>query len=251
MKLSTTLLTLALIAVPVASSTPALAAGATSTKSTVTTVARYSFDQGVSSRGTIVENTGRGTPLTVRAAAGGKVSAIATKTGRYIGFPAPCATDADPAACPRAILEGTDDADLDPGTHQFRYGATILIGRSQLKNSSNVMQKGVVSTDSQWKLQIGASVGKAQCVVVGLGSTKPYIARSAGTVADSRWHKVMCIRTPTGLYVFVDGKRSGQVSVPASVSISNRMPLRIGGPNLAIASDTFNGFLDEVYVAQG
>lgn len=250
MKLSSTLLTLALIVAPVVPAAPASAAGA---KTTAVTVARYSFDKGISSSGVVVENTGRGTALTVRALAGGKVSAIAAKSGgRYVGFPEPCDADADPADCPRAILQGTDDADLDPGTHQFRYGATILISQSKLKNSSNVMQKGVVSTDSQWKLQIGASVGRAQCVVVGRGEpTKAYIARSAVTVADNHWHKVMCMRTSTGLYVFVDGKRSGQVSVPSSVSISNNMPLRIGGPNLAVTSDSYNGFLDEAFVVQG
>lgn len=256
MKLSTKLLTLALVvvpAVPAAAMAHNAAAVPTAVGVTVaTTVTRYSFDGGISATGRVAENTGRGAPLKVRAAAGGKVRVLVGKSGnRFLGFPARCAPTATAATCPRALLEGTDDADLDPGTRQFRYGATVLIGKPQVKDSSNVMQKGVLSTDSQWKLQIGAKFGKAQCVIVGQGSTRAYIVRSTVSVTDGKWHRVMCLRTSAALYVFVDGKNRGRVAVPATVSIANRLPLRIGGPNLNVASDSFNGYLDNTYVVLG
>lgn len=249
MKLSTKLVTLALIIVP---AVPAAALAATATAkapAAPVTVARYTFDKGFAG-GSVAENTGRGMPLKVRAAAGGTIGVQVSKSGnRYLRFPPLCATAS--TSCKRALLQGGDDIDLDPGTRQFRYGATILIAKSQVSNSANVMQKGVVSTDSQWKMQIGATLGKAQCVVVGRGSAQAYIVRSTVSVADSKWHKVMCMRTSTGLYVFVDGTQRGRVSVPSTVSISNSLPLRIGGPNLNATSDMYNGYLDDAYVVLG
>jgi hypothetical protein len=113
------------------------------------------------------------------------------------------------------------------------------------------MQKGVLSTESQWKLQIGANLGKAQCVVVGRGSTQTWIAKSSINVADGAWHRLMCLRTSTALTIFVDGLRRGSVTLPATVDISNNLPLRIGGPNFTASSDRYHGFLDDAYVALG
>jgi hypothetical protein len=242
MKLSIKLLTLALIAVP---AVPALAAG-TAAAPAPNTVARYTFNAGIAS-GKIAENSSRGLPLRVRTLNGGTVKVYSANGGKYVGFPAKCAT----ASCPRAILEGGDDVDLDPGTAQFRWGASVYVKKYQLKGSANVMQKGVVDTESQWKLQIGAKAGKAQCVVVGRGSAQAYLARSTVDVADGKWHRLMCVRTPSSLAVYVDGLRRGSVSVPATVDISNNLPLRVGGPNFNPASDRYNGFLDDVFAARG
>jgi hypothetical protein len=186
----------------------------------------------------------------VRTAQGGATKFVtAAGGGRYLGFPAPCAAKAK--TCPRALLEGTDDPDLDPGTRQFRWGASVYVQKWQVAGSSNVMQKGVATTDSQWKLQIGASAGKAQCVVVGQGSSRAYVARSVATVADGKWHKVLCLRTSTALTVFVDGRTSGHAVVPAALSIGNALPVRVGGPNFNTASDMYHGFLDDVYATLG
>jgi hypothetical protein len=246
MKLSTKLLTLALIAVPVV---PAVAYAQT-VAAAPTTVARYTFDKGAASE-LIAENSGRGVALRVRTVSGGTVKfPAASGGGRYVGFPAHCVPTAT-KPCPRVLLEGADDPDLDPGKRQFRYGASVYVQKWQLHGSANVMQKGVVSTESQWKLQIGEKTGRAQCVVVGRGSTQTYVTRSDITVADGKWHRVMCLRTATALTIFVDGRKRGQVTVPATLDISNSLPLRIGGPNFAASSDMYNGFLDDVYVALG
>ena len=246
MKLSTKLLTLALVAVPVI---PAVAYAQTAATAP-TTVAKYTFDKGASS-GRIAENSGRGVSLKIRTVDGGAVKfPAASGGGKYIGFPAHCVPSAT-KPCPRALLEGADDPDLDPVRRQFRYGATIYVQKWQVHGSANVMQKGVVSTESQWKLQIGEVTGRAQCVVVGRGSTQTYIARAGVTVADGKWHRVMCLRTATVLTVFVDGRNRGHVALPSTLDISNNLPLRIGGPNFSAGSDMYNGFLDDAYVALG
>ena len=244
MKLSTKLLTLTLIVVP---AVPALAA-AKAPAPVPTVVAKYTFDGGAPA-GMIAEKSGRGVALKVRTANGGAVRFVAKNGGKYIGFPTRCSAKA--TACPRALLEGVDDPDLDPGKRQFRWGASVYVWRYQLSRSANVMQKGVVNTESQWKLQIGANLGRAQCVVVGRGSSQSYIARSSVDVANGKWHRIMCLRTPTRLTVYVDGISRGSIALPAGLDISNSLPLRIGGPNFAPSSDMYNGFLDDVYAALG
>ena len=244
-------LTLAMTAAPgivapssvlaVAPATPAAAPGPV-------TVARYTFDKGAGASGRVAENSGRGPALTVHAADRGRVRFTGT-ADKAAQFSAACAPSA--RSCPRAVLQGVDDPDLDPGTRRFRWGASVRLTRAQVTDSSNVVQKGVVATDSQWKMQIGPKRGKAHCAVVGQGSTRVYLARSAVTVADGKWHNVMCQRSGATLAVYVDGKVSGRVAIPARASIANARPLRIGGPNLNNRSDMYHGLLDDVYARLG
>jgi hypothetical protein len=246
MKLAKVLLALApvVIGVPVLAVTmPAGAAAAP------VVVARYDFDAGASASGRIAEKSGRGVPLLIRTADRGSVRFSAAKTGKYVRLPLRCAAGA--TTCPRALLEGRDDADLDPGTRAFRWGATVLVPKSQLAGSSNVMQKGVATTESQWKMQIGESHGRAQCVVVGRGSTTNYLIRSSVVVADGKWHSVLCRRSGGSLSISVDGVARGKVTIPSTLSISNDKPLRIGGPNFNTSSDMYHGCLDNVYAALG
>jgi hypothetical protein len=248
MKIPIRLLTLALIAIP---AVPALAvANAGSTTPTApTTVARYTFDDGASTAGKVVDTSGRGLPLTVRSADSGAVRFVAGKTGRYVAFPAPCAKSA--TNCGRVLLEAANDADLNPGTGTFSWGASINVTKAQIVGSSNIMQKGVSNTESQWKMQIGATHGKAQCVVVGHGSAQAYLVRSSVSIADGVWHRVLCQRVGAVLTVLVDGASSGRVAIPATLSIANTRPLRVGGPNFNTTSDMYHGYLDDVYAVRG
>jgi hypothetical protein len=246
MKLSARVLTLALILVP---AVPALAA-TTSTQAAApapAVVARYSFDS--TSAGKVPDLSGRGVPLTLRSADRGSVRFLASGSTRYIGLPLRCSSSAK--TCPRALLEGADDPDLDPGTRNFRWGASINVAKSQLAGSSNVLQKGVATTESQWKMQVGETHGRAQCVAVGRGSTKAYLVRSSVAVADAKWHKILCVRTSKAIAIYVDGVNRGSVAVPSTLSILNDKPLRIGGPNFNTSSDMFHGYLDDVYATLG
>src|SRR3982750_2412300 len=108
MKISARLLTLALVVVP---AVPAMAAstGGTTAAPAAATVARDRSAPGPPP-GRAAETPGRGLPRTVRTVSGGAVRFVAGKTGRYAGFPAPCARSAK--TCPRALLEAGNDADL-------------------------------------------------------------------------------------------------------------------------------------------
>lgn len=229
--------------VPVAAPTPAPALAATPA-----TVARYTFDAGTPG-GTIADLSGRGMPLRPHALDGGAVRFVPHGTGRAVAFPARCA--AGTTRCARVILQGGDDVDLDPGTRPFQFGASVLATAAQVGTGANIMQKGVATTASQWKLQIGRR-GKAQCVLVGRGSRQIYLVRSSVRVNDGRWHQLVCRRAGTSLTVYVDGAARGTVTVPAALSVTNTLPLRVGGPNLNRArNDRFGGALDDVHAVLG
>ncbi|WP_067501594.1 LamG-like jellyroll fold domain-containing protein [Actinoplanes sp. TFC3] len=230
---------------------PAGAAPAQPAATAPVTVARYTFDTGTVGGGKVSDRSGRGSALSVRRVDGGNMHFNGTTADKYAAFPATCAPKA--ATCARSLLEGTDDPQLDPGTRLFRWGATVRVTKAQVVGSSNVMQKGVYDTESQWKMQIGANQAKAQCVVIGQGSAKPdiYLVRSTVGVADNKWHDVMCQRSGSFLTVYVDGKDSGHITIPATLSIGNAKPLRIGGPNFNTTSDMFHGLLDDVYARLG
>ncbi|MCU7726631.1 LamG domain-containing protein [Actinoplanes sp. KI2] len=230
--------------------TPPAASTAPATTAAPVLVARWNFDAGATA-GRVADTSGHGAPaLTARGADQGALSYEAGPTGgKYVAFPALCSVGA--TACPRAMLEAPNDGDLNPGTRLFRWGATIRVLKSQVRGSSNIMQKGTNATGSQWKMQIGQKMGRAQCVVIGVGSPAVYMAHSTNPITDGAWHKILCQRSGTTLAIFVDGVQQGTVSVPAAMSISNSMPLRIGGPNFNTSSDMYHGQLDDVYAELG
>jgi hypothetical protein len=230
-------------ATPALADTPAPVAAATTT----TLVARYTFDAGAVN-GQIADSSGHGPALTVRAVDNGTLQFPgAPAGGKYVAFPGVCPAT---SPCPRSLLQGSSTPDLNPGIRLFRWSARVLINKDQVKGSSNVMQKGVAGTGSQWKMQIGATQGRAQCVVGGTGLTGGYLVRSATTVADGQWHKIMCQRSGTSLSVFVDDALKGTATLPATLSISNNLPMRIGGANFK-NGDMYHGLLDDVYAELG
>jgi hypothetical protein len=252
MKLALALAAVAGLTLPAA---PALAApnpGPTPSPTTAAApllVARWTFDAGAVD-GRVADTSGRGPALTTRTVSSGAIRYdAATPSGKYVSFPAACSSTA--ATCPSALFETASVANLNPGTRTFRWSARMQLTKAQIVGSANVMQKGVANTSSQWKLQVGKTNGKAQCVVVGAGSSAVYIARSSATVADGQWHKVLCQRSGTTLSVWVDNQMGGQTTIPSNLSISNTMPLRIGGPNFKTKTDMYHGRLDDVYAELG
>jgi hypothetical protein len=258
MKIAITLAAVAGLLVPASSAlaAPAAAPGradtpvpAAAVPGTPVLVARWDFNAGAVS-GKVADTSGRGPVLTVRAADQGTIRFEGGPTGgKYAAFPVACATDA--TTCPRGLLEAANDADLNPGVRLFRWSARVHLLKEQVLGSSNVMQKGVTGTGSLWKMQLGATTGRAQCVLSGAGSPTLYIARSTATVADGLWHKILCQRAGTSLAVYIDGVQSGQTTIPSNLTIGNTRPLRIGGPNFNTTSDMYHGLLDDVYAELG
>ena len=215
---------------------------------TAALVARYNFDGGAT-EGRVSDLSGRGAPLIVRGAANGQITFTAEGAGRYAAFPATCAATA--TTCAKALLEAPDDADLDPGARNFTWGATVRLTTAQLSGNANIMQKGVAGTGSQWKMQVTGRTGRAQCVVAASGNAQAFSALSARPVADGAWHRVVCQRAGATLSVSVDGVAGAKTAIPATATIDNAMPMRVGGPNLAGNGDMYHGQLDDVYVQVG
>jgi hypothetical protein len=218
-----------------------------STTAVATTVARYTFDGRQTAAG-IADTSGRGLPLRPRSADGGAIRYVPRGTGRAVALPARCAATA--TTCARVILEGGDDADLDPGTQAFRFGASVRATAAQIGTGANVMQKGVATTASQWKMQIGRQ-GRPNCVLVGRGSTRIYLARASVRVTDGAWHSIACRRAGGTLTILVDGTVRGSTPVPTAVSVGNALPLRVGGRNLTARADQFGGSVDDVHAVLG
>jgi hypothetical protein len=77
------------------------------------------------------------------------------------------------------------------------------------------------------------------------------LVRSSVTVADGVWHTVECRRTAGSLSILVDGRVRGTRMVPATLSITNNMPLAVGGKGAFTDNDQFQGALDDVWVRIG
>ncbi|GAA4586790.1 hypothetical protein BJY16_008018 [Actinoplanes octamycinicus] len=236
--------TLVLLTVP-AMAAPAAAAPVVDPPPTL--VARYNFDGGATA-GKISDLSGRGSSLTVRGADNGTVAINTEGAGRYAAFPAVCPTT---GTCGRALLEAPNDVDLNPGTRTFRWAASVRVTAAQLRGKANIMQKGLAGADSVWKLQLTGKIGRAQCAMTGKGSTESFAATSARPIADGNWHKIVCERNGTNLSISVDGVPGTRATIPATLSVDNAMPLRIGGPNFGASSDMYHGQLDDVYIQLG
>jgi hypothetical protein len=202
-------------------------------------VVRYGFD-GPEAAG--------GRSLRVHAAAGGAVDTESHGSGLAVRFPPPCAEYGD-RTCPRVILETPFAA--NPGARPLRYGAAVRLAPSETSEGENVLQKGFSHGHSQFKLQIDGAGGQPSCVLVGTASRQIHAAIASVSVADGQWHTIECSRAGSSLTITVDGAVAGQARVPASLSIVNNDPLRIGGKGISANNDQFHGALDDVFVSIG
>ena len=208
-----------------------------------TQIARYTFDDPAA--GGFLDVTGRKHLLTTVSGEGGTVSTVARGTGTALTFPAPCSAE----PCPRVALRARNSADLNPGKRLIRFGATVLLAPDRTTKGQNVLQKGYSARGSQYKLQIDGAAGKPSCAMVDGRTRRVHIAKSSVTVADNTWHTVECRRKRSVLIIRVDGQWRGSTRIPASLSVTNRNPLSIGGKGAYADNDQFQGALDDVWVA--
>ncbi|MFC7528929.1 LamG-like jellyroll fold domain-containing protein [Actinoplanes sp. GCM10030250] len=208
---------------------------------------RYTFDAGV--RRPIVDVDGRHL-LRPLGQNGGRLRLVPQRGGLAVAYPDRCALPRE-RDCPRAILEGIRDDNLNPGRRPLRYGASVLMTHGDLADGANVVQKGYsVGGMSQFKLQVDHRQGHPSCVIAGQRA-RIYRAEPWIDVADGTWHALECYRTPNRLFMIVDGRPRASVPVPPVLAIANTEPLRIGGKGLAQGNDQFAGAIDDVFVRIG
>ena len=204
---------------------------------------RYTFDGGVDKP--ILDTTG-GHELRPLGQNGGTLHLVPQGPGLAVAYPERC-TKVRERECPRAILEGRRDDALNPGRRPMRYGASIRMTDADLADGANVLQKGYsVGGVSQFKLQVDHRQGHPSCVVA--GRSRIYRAEPKLNVADGAWHDVACVRSADRLAIIVDGAERAAVPVPASLSIANAEPLRVGGKGPNRGNDQFAGEIDNVFV---
>ncbi len=204
---------------------------------------RYTFDGGVDKP--IVDEAGRH-ELRPIGQNGGTLSLVRQGLGLAVAYPERCTLPHE-RECPRAILEGEHDDSLNPGTRPLRYGASVLMSPADLADGANVVQKGYsVGGVSQFKLQVDHRKGHPSCVIA--SRSKIYRAEPALSVADGTWHDIQCARTANRLTIIVDGVAEKSVAVPASLSIANAEPLRIGGKGANKGNDQYAGQIDNVFL---
>lgn len=191
---------------------------------------------------TVHDASGSGNDGTVAVANGGKISLVDSgSTGHGAAYPSRCLV----AGCPRAVISVKDDADLDPESASFVYGARLRLWPGQTSKGGNVVQKGLFDeVGGQWKLQVDGYAGKPSCVISGTKSR--VILWSNLSVADGAWHIVKCRRIGREVTLFIDGKVRAQ-GFQAVGTVSNRAPVRVGGRDTAITNDQYFGQLDEVF----
>lgn len=204
---------------------------------------RYTFDAGVTHP--ILDEAGA-YELRPLGENTGTLSLVRQNGGLALQYPARC-TLPDESRCPRAILEGSRDDSLNPGTRPLRYGASILMTREDLADGANVVQKGYsVGGSTQFKLQVDHEQGHPSCVIASPG--KIYKAEPKLNVADGVWHDLACGRDGNRLTLTVDGTPGDSVEVPADLSIANAEPLRVGGKGPTGANDQYAGQIDNVFL---
>ncbi|WP_240669914.1 LamG-like jellyroll fold domain-containing protein [Actinoplanes solisilvae] len=202
--------------------------------------ARYTFD----GPAPLADVSGHGHDLSPVSRFGGAFQTVPHGAGKALAFPPPCRNE----PCPRIALRAASTTELNPGRRPIRYGASVRLAPDQTTDGENVLQKGYSMRGSQYKLQIDGLAGRPSCVLVDDRHPRIHAAISSVGIADDRWHTLECRRDGTRLSMLVDGFERGRATLPAGLSVNNRLPFSIGGKGSYADNDQFQGMLDDVWV---
>jgi hypothetical protein len=153
------------------------------------------------------------------------------------------------------VISVANGSGLNPGLADFSFGVAVRVTRSQAAKGydSNLIQKGLWSGRSQWKLQLDGARAWPVCVFAGMrdGAFRRVSLISTSGIADGRWHRLTCERTATSVRLVVDGKVTARASFGA-VRLSDSGAVTIGGRAPAKSgNDQFFGTMDRVFVSRG
>lgn len=173
---------------------------------------------------------------------------------------------ADRATVPVAVLAitPTGTRGLDPGSDDFVFGASVRVDSTStgttVDNGDNVVQRGLVGSPAQMKLQVDGRF--PACRVKGVAGAVQVTADSR--LRAGRWFDLSCRRagdtvTLVQRGVGADGavvrKRWTGRGPTGSLSVLGRdVPLTVGGKTdatgapLAAGADPLNGSVDDIYL---
>jgi hypothetical protein len=154
----------------------------------------------------------------------------------------------------RSIASSPSRRALDPGRGLFAFGIAFRFpaGMRALNgtDSPNLVQKGLVGSYGQWKLEIlKYTGGRVQCRVIGTRRKVDVVSPVIDIVRDRSWHHAACQRRDREIVLVVDGVRTtkaarvGRVRSTAPVTVANKVR--------SAATDQFRGVVDSVAVGRG
>lgn len=170
----------------------------------------------------------------------GTVGRLVQRTGSVYRFP----TSRSLPAADHLVIVG-NNAVLNPGTGDFAVAVRFRTARA----ASNVVQKGQATTaGGYWKVEIHN--GFAACLFRD-GSGRQRAVVSTSKVNNGVWHTVRCDRTPSSVWITVDGTRQ-RTSTGATGTIANTLEMAIGGKSrcneTTVGCDFYAGDIDSVRI---
>ncbi|MGH2597702.1 MAG: LamG-like jellyroll fold domain-containing protein [Actinomycetota bacterium] len=164
------------------------------------------------------------------------------------GYHWPFTLQNQPPPKPERLVQVPSDA-LNPGTHD--YAVTVRFRTTH--SGGNIIQKGQAgSPTGYFKWQ--DPKGRLSCLFRGLvNGSLVGTSVNSGTLLmnDGVWHTVTCTRTTNAITMVIDGTTTRTKS-GATGSISNRVPLTIGGKlncdQVSVTCDYFSGDIDFVRI---
>lgn len=149
-----------------------------------------------------------------------------------------------PPTHPRHVVTVQDNADLDPGTRDYRVSLRLRT----TDQFGNIIQKGQATVGGgSFKLQIPS--GHVQCWF--RGSAGSVLVTAPNPINDGAWHVVTCERYADSVVLEIDGAQvAGRHGWTGS--IANSWPLSIGGKTTCnqvdVGCDYFAGDIDWVEI---
>ena len=146
--------------------------------------------------------------------------------------------------------------ELTPGNRAFAYGLRVKQTPTQSPGEHNLLQKGLIGgANGQYKLELDDGIPR--CYVRDAkdasGVARKAAVSSPTSVADGRWHRLVCLLNASTLSLYVDGTLVAQASASAVGSIRPANDLTLGGKQTCnrLGCDYYTGLMDTAYVSVG
>jgi hypothetical protein len=148
-------------------------------------------------------------------------------------------------------------ASLNPGAANFSFGVTVaMTNPPSLGDTYDVLRKGLATTQGgDYKVEVKNVKGaaRARCVVKSFrtNGTK-VLATVLGTtsLADGRQHVVTCVKTSTGITLYVDSLAPRTKNYSGGLgSVANTSVLALGAKGEDTAKTGFDWFKGTIYDA--
>jgi hypothetical protein len=242
--LSSIVVTLGVVLLPLAAPSPAVASP--------TVQLLYRGD--LRAAGTVADSSGNGLDGTIETGGGGAVTSVpGPRNTRFLRFPGGSCTV---APCPQAIVRPPAGTALTPGDGRFSYGADVrLTEPPSTAAGMNVFQFGAAAAGlSQWKVQVDS--GRPSCRWSDGAAVVLLIADV--TLAPNTWYRVRCTRNGTQFETRVTHSATGRPVVPPVRQTTAMGPIvpagspviggkRINAAQSDVDTDQFHGDLDNLY----